>query len=497
MTIPASELVDLQPRTLGGGLNGVELNGVLLSNSDLLPANMIYPFGSPDAVSNYFGAESEEYALASGYFLADDNKQKSPTTLYFYRIITDAAAGWLRGARVSAKVDAFQAVTDGALSLSIDGKAVNLTGIDLSEATSYSAVAAAVQTKLQTVAENATVVYNSNFGAFIITSGTTGENSSVSFASSVESGTDLSALMNLSQSSGAVTSIGSAAQTLTETMQNLIKSGQNWVTFMPVFQETDEQKEELAAWCNSKGTRFAYIANEVNGNALIPNNVACFAQQVKDYNGIFNGYNTKAFCALAMGYAASMDLDRTNGRKAFAYRSQAGLTFTVDDAENAAALLGNGYNFYGSYATAAEEFTLAQNGQISGNAKWFDTYLGQIWLKARMQAAWLTVLKNANTLPFNSDGYSAIYAGSIDVINAGINAGLIVSGVNLSAAQLDQVNREAGLDISESLYTQGWYLQIPDANTNTRVARGPLRPNFWYCDGGSIQSIQGISTTIL
>ncbi len=494
MTIPASELVDLQPRTLGGGLNGVELNGVLLSDSALLPANMIYPFGSPDAVSNYFGAESTEYALASGYFLADDNKQKSPTTLYFYRVITEAVAGWLRGAKVSANLSAFQAVTDGALSLSIDGVVVNLTGIDLSEATSYSAIAEAVQAKLT---GGATVVYNSNFGAFIITSGTTGENSSVSFASPAESGTDLSALMNLSETSGAITSGGSAAQTLTQNMQNLIKSGQNWVTFMPVFQETDEQKEELATWCNSKGTRFAYIANEVNGNALVPNNSACFAQKVKDYYGIFNCYNTKAFCALAMGYAASMDLDRTNGRKAFAYRSQAGLAYTVDDAEDARALLGNGYNFYGDYATAAEEFTLAQNGQISGSAKWFDTYLGQIWLKAQMQASWLTVLKNANTLPFNVDGYSAIYAGSIDVINAGINAGLIVSGVNLSAAQIDQVNREAGMDISESLYTQGWYLQIPDADTNTRVARGPSRPNFWYCDGGSIQTIQGTSTTIL
>lgn len=494
MTIPASELVDLQPRTLGGGLNGVELNGVLLSDSALLPANMIYPFGSPDAVSNYFGAESAEYALASGYFLADDNKQKSPTTLYFYRVITEAVAGWLRGAKVSANLSAFQAVTDGALSLSIDGAAVNLTGIDLSEATSYSAIAEAVQAKLT---GGATVTYNSNFGAFIITSGTTGENSSVSFASPAESGTDLSALMNLSETSGAITSIGSEAQTLTQNMQNLIKSGQNWVTFMPVFQETDEQKEELATWCNSKGTRFAYIANEVNGNALVPNNSACFAQKVKDYYGIFNCYNTKSFCALAMGYAASMDLDRTNGRKAFAYRSQAGLSFTVDDAEDASALLSNGYNFYGSYATAAEEFTLAQNGQISGNAKWFDTYLGQIWLKAQMQAAWLTVLKNANTLPFNVDGYSAIYAGSIDVINAGINAGLIVSGVNLSAAQIDQVNREAGMDISETLYTQGWFLQIPDADTQTRVARGPLRPNFWYCDGGSIQTIQGTSTTIL
>ena len=366
-----------------------------------------------------------------------------------------------------------------------------LAEINLSAATSYSAVAEAIQAKMT---GGATVAYNSNFGAFVITSGSTGTNSSV-VAGAEE--TDLSALMNLTETDGAIASAGSAAQTLTEAMQAAIKSSQNWVTFMPVFQETDEQKQELAAWCNSKGTRFAYIANEVNGNALVPNNAACFAQKVKDYYGIFNAYNTKAFCALAMGYAASMDLERTNGRKAFAYRSQAGLAYTVDDAENANALLGNGYNFYGSYATAAEEFTLAQNGQISGDAKWFDTYLGQIWLKARMQAAWLTVLMNANTLPFNVDGYSAIYAGSIDVINAGLNAGLIVPGVTLSAEQISQVNREAGLDISEALYTQGWYLQIPDANTATRIARGPLRPNFWYCDGGSIQTIQGTSTTIL
>lgn len=491
MTIPASELVDLQPRTLGGGLAGIELNGLLLSNSADLPANMVYPFGSSDAASNYFGAESAEAALANGYFLADDNKQKSPTTLYFYRFISEAASGWLRGTRISADIKAFQAITDGALNLTIDGAAVALTEIDLSTATSYSAVAEAIQAKLTA---GATVSYNSNFGAFVITSGTTGENSSVVAGAE---GTDLSALMNLTEADGAISSSGSAAQTLTEAMQAAIKSNQNWVTFMPVFQETDEQKQELASWCNSKGTRFAYVANEVNGNALVPNNAACFAQKVKDYYGIFNAYNTKAFCALAMGYAASMDLERTNGRKAFAYRSQAGLAYTVDDAEDARALLGNGYNFYGSYATAAEEFTLAQNGQISGDAKWFDTYLGQIWLKARMQAAWLTVLKNANTLPFNVDGYSAIYAGSIDVINAGLNAGLIVPGVNLSAAQIDQVNREAGMDISETLYTQGWFLQIPDADTQTRVARGPLRPNFWYCDGGSIQTIQGTSTTIL
>ena len=83
MTIPASELVDLQPRTLGGGLASIELNGLLLSNSADLPANVMYPFGSPDAVSNYFGAESAEASLANGYFLADDTSRKARLRFIF------------------------------------------------------------------------------------------------------------------------------------------------------------------------------------------------------------------------------------------------------------------------------------------------------------------------------------------------------------------------------------------------------------------------------
>lgn len=497
MTIPASELVDLQPRTLDGGLNGIELNGLLLSNSALLPAHYVYPFSSADSVSNYFGAESPEASLASNYFLADDNKQKVPTVLYFYRANTGSIAAWVRGGTVSAKISAFQAVTDGALTLTINGQKIELTAISLADANSYSAVAAAIQAKLEASSSGSTVTYNPNFSAFIITSGTTGEESTIDYATVPASGTDLGALMALYEMDGALLSQGANTESMSESMQAAIKSNQNWVTFMPVFQETDQQKEDLATWCNSKGTRFAYIANESNQNALIPNNAACFGQHVKDFTGIFNTYNTKAFASLAMGFAASMDLERTGGRKTFAYRSQEGLAFTVDDADDARALLGNGYNFYGSYATASEEFSLAQNGQISGKATWFDTYLGQIWLKARMQAAWITTLQNSNTLPFNQDGYTAIYASSMDVINAGIDAGLIVKGVALSAQQKNQVNREAGLDISEALYTQGWYLHVPDASTATRVARGPAQPNFWYCDGGSIQSIQGTSTTIL
>ena len=497
MTIPASELVDLQPRTIGGGANGLELNGVMLTQSPLLPTQVVYPFESPDSIGDYFGLNSKEYLYSTHYFSADDNKQKAPSTLYFYRYTDSAACAWMRGAALTADLASFQGVTDGALSLAIDGTSVNLTAIDLSDCNSFSAVAQAIQTKLAASSEGSTVQFNSNFNAFVITSAKTGAQSSVSYPTVPQTGTDLSALMNLYENNGAILSKGSDAQTVTQMMQSVIEAEQNWFSFMPVFDETEEQKNEFAAWCNSKGTRFAYMANETNDKALVSNNASCFAQQVSDYFGIFNGYNTKEFCAFVMGVVAGIDFTRTNGRKTLAFKSQAGLAPTVSSAENAAALLGNGYNFYGDYATASEQFVLAQNGQISGAAKWLDTYAGQVWLKSVLQAAWLTVLMNVNALPFNADGYSAVRAASMDPINAALNAGVIVKGVSLSQAQKDQVNREAGLDISQALYTQGYYLQIEDVTSQNRAARGPLKPNLWYCDGGSIQKIEGTSTTIL
>ena len=492
MTIPASELVDLQPRTLGASSGGVDFNGLFLSRSANLPVNTVVPFSSQASVGAYFGEYSDEYALSGNYFLADDNKQKAPDTLYLYRNANEDAAAFVRGAKITVNFAAFQAVTDGALSMTVNGTAIDLSAIDLSEVTSFSGIATALNEQLKA----AQVAYDSLFNAFVVTSNNAGNDSSVVIGSA-SGGTDLAVLMNLTEQAGAITSQGSAAQTLTQTMNAAVKNLQNFVSFMPVWQETDEEKAELAAWCNNQGTRFVYSANEVNNNALIANNAACFGQQSADYYGVMNNYNSKAFCAFAMGFCASVDFTRILGRKTFAYRSQSGLAFTVDDADNARALIGNGYNFYGSYATASESFTFAQNGQISGNAKWLDTYLGQIWLKTSLQSVWLDLMRNANVLPFNADGYNAVFASSLDIISQGIDNGVIVKGVTLSNAQIDQVNREAGLDISDALYTNGYYLQIPDASAATRQERGPVTPNFWYCDGGSIQSIKGTSTTIL
>jgi hypothetical protein len=53
------------------------------------------------------------------------------------------------------------------------------------------------------------------------------------------------------------------------------------------------------------------------------------------------------------------------------------------------------------------------------------------------------------------------------------------------------------VDISDTLQTRGWYLQIKDATPQVREARGTPPMTFWYLDGGSVQQITLASLAIL
>lgn len=498
MTIPASQLVDILSRTIGGGLGGIELNGVLLTKNLNLPVgNVFVAYGAKD-VAEYLGADSEEYAQAGVYFASDDNKQKVPSALYFYRAVTDSAvAAYIRGGAYTGTLDDLKAITDGALSIKIDGTKVSVSSVNFSSATSFSAVADLLKTALAREVEGITVEYNVLFGAFVITSSTTGASSTVAFADAVESGTDLGSTLKLTAETTAVLSQGSDSKTFSATLNELTEEFQNFFGIATVWQETEAEALEIATWVSQQGTRFCYFFTETSSAALVPNNASCFAKVTSEYNGIHCCYNTKAYTVFEMSIPASTDYLRTRGRKVAAFRTQGGLAATVTNGTQAQTLLNNGYNFYGAYATASEDFLMSYNGQLSGNARWLDTYAGQVWLKFALQAAWLSCMQANNALPFNQDGYGAIRAASLDPIEQAVNAGLIVKGVTLSQAQKNTVNTEAGEDISEPLYTQGWFLKIPDASAQVRADRGPLTPSFWYCDGGSIQRIVGNANTIL
>lgn len=489
MSISFNNLVSVLPRTIGGGLSGQDFNMLILSENENLPVGQVTSYYSSASMSILGGSE---YELAPVYFNADVNKQKVPSALLLYRHTPTAVGAWLRGAKYTGTLQALKSITNGSLTITVDGDEIAKTGIDLSSATSFSDVADALSTALAVGVE-----YNSQYNAFVISSGTTGADSTITYPTAPASGTDLSAVLGFYESDGAIISQGSPAMTLTQELNALILKSQKFVTILPAFQETEDEALEIAKWVNGFGTRFLYLYNETSALPTTAVDVACFMKTVAEYFGVAGQYNSKASCAFAGGVIASIDWSRYNGRKTLAYKRSSSLEPVVTTDTVANNLLANGYNFYGAYGNASNDLNLFQNGQCSGLARWIDTYCGQIYIADALQNVWVNILANSNTIPYNEDGYAMLRTGAQDPINSAINNGVIRKGVALSEAQKTQVMSEAGMDISEELSTMGYYLQILDPTAEVRANRGTPIINLWYMDGGSVQKIVCSSTTIL
>lgn len=500
MSIPASAIVNIVPRVIGGGGAGLELNGLFLSSNASIPTGAVTSWASADDVAVYFGATSDEAELAVQYFNGFVNSDIKPKTLYIARWNETAVAAWARGGAIALTLAQLKAITDGAFKITVDSTLYSLSSLSFSACTSFSDCAVVIQAALRAAgATLATVTYSSTFGAFEITSGTTGANSTITYGSAPTSGTDLSVSLKLTAALGALLSQGKAAQTPVEIMQGVVNITTNWVTFMTVFEPSLDDKLLLAAWCSGKGTRYAYIAWGEEVAALTADNAACFAQEVAtaNYAGTASIYGGSDLAAFVCGSIASIDYNARNGRITLAFKQGSGLTANVTNETVAAALLGNGYNFYGDYATANDQFTWFYNGQISGDASWIDTYVNQVWLNNALQLAIMNLFSLAKALPYNAKGYNRVRAACADPINAGLNAGVIVPNVSLSSVQADEVNAEAGLTIAPSLSRDGWYLQILDATAQNRAQRLTPPAKFWYMDGGSIQRFEMSSTVVL
>lgn len=147
-SIPASAIVDVTPSVLAAGGTGLDLNGLLLTNSQRVPVGVALPFASADAVSDYFGPTSAEYAAAQVYFLGFDNSNKKPGALLFAQYPAAPVQAYLRGGRVSGLTLAqLQAIT-GVLNVTIDGVLKTIASVNIAAATSFSSAAKILDTAM-------------------------------------------------------------------------------------------------------------------------------------------------------------------------------------------------------------------------------------------------------------------------------------------------------------------------------------------------------------
>lgn len=182
MTIPASYIVQINPRVISGDTTDLVFNGLVYSDNPIISATAgVLSFPSAATVGAYFGLDSPEYEAAVVYFNGYINKTAAPRTFFVARRINEAISAWVRGATYTGTLAQLTAVTNGILVISIDGTNYFVDNIDLSTATSYSIAAELIQDAIETQLPGVTVTYSSINKAFTITSPTAGADSVVEF----------------------------------------------------------------------------------------------------------------------------------------------------------------------------------------------------------------------------------------------------------------------------------------------------------------------------
>ena len=146
-TIPATQIVNVQPNVLNAGGSALNLIGLILTTSTRLPIGSVVSFASPDSVGDYFGETSQEQRLATIYFAGFDGSNVKPGSVLFAQYNEVDVGAFLRGGNVSGlSVTQLQAI-NGPFAVTIDGN-VESASINLSAATSFTSAAQLIQDTL-------------------------------------------------------------------------------------------------------------------------------------------------------------------------------------------------------------------------------------------------------------------------------------------------------------------------------------------------------------
>lgn len=485
-SIPASAIVNVVPNVISAGGSGLDLVGLILTDGARVPIGAVASFSSAEAVSAYFGPLSTEATLAGIYFAGYTGSPIKPASLLIAQYPTADVAAWLRGGSLETMTVAQLQALSGTLTITADGAALTSSSIDLSAATSFSNAATIIEAAF--TSPGFSVTFDSVASAFVFTGDTTGADATMAFATGT-----LADGLKLTQATGAVVSDGADTAVPAAAMDAIVDQTQDFVSFTTTFKPELADMLAFAGWTHGKANRFFYAAWDDDAAAIGSSDTTSFGYEVgqEGYSGIapiYDPNNGAEMAAFLMGSIASIDFQASNGRITTAFRSgsvQPGVTNRTI-ADN---LIANGYNFYGSYATANDQFRFFYPGQISGDFEWIDSWVCQVWMNNGFQLALMNLLTGIGSIPYNAEGYGLIATALQGQIDAAVNFGAIRAGISLSPLQAEEVNTAAGLKISDTLEQRGWYVRVADASPEVRAARGSPPVSVFYTDGQSIQKI--------
>ncbi len=474
--------------SITSGLEGVSqignrsLGALVISINPLVPTGVFLSFTSAAAVGTYFGTGSGEYARAVYYFGFTSKNITKAQVLSFWFWNNDAATSSLIfGTPATYALSSFTSVTTGDFTLTMGGFTDYLTGIDLSGAASLAAVAADIQTKIRafsgggTAWTAATVTYDATRGCFDLTSGSAGADTISVTAGTV---TDVAGLLGWLPSAAAVPVIlsnGTAAQTLTANLNQLITVNNNFGSFCLGSSSTvTESNVQAAANWNYSLTPnvqflFCWPVSDANA-ATWQSSIA----GVGGHTGTLQSPVTGEFPEMMpMAILAATDYTARNSVQNYMFQ-QSNLTPSVTTDAGANAYDAILINYYGQTQTNGQFLSFYQRGVMSGgqpaDPSDINVYANEMWLKSAMSTAIMNLLLALANVSANNTGRAQLTAIVQSVITQGLFNGTISVGNTLTTDQILAISNATGNPNAwQQVQTGGFWVSV---NFQTYVVDG-------------------------
>lgn len=270
-------------------------------NVDFLHGDRVQLFSTQDAFNEICTSGDSVWWAGNAFF----SKTKRPNRLAVGKVFSSDQPAYLLSSGID--LSSLASVTTGSMKVTIDGTVRTLEDMDFSSATTAELVASVVSTALSTY--GTCELYH---GKLLIKSATTGADSSISFASAAESGTDVSALLGLTQTSGAIAKDGYVAKGMAGELQAIADAGVALGTFFygwvldATYRDTEDQAT-AATWINSRSIRACGAMCSNNATAYNPTDTTNngYKAMNEGYAGINYQYDDNAQVYPDMSYLAN------------------------------------------------------------------------------------------------------------------------------------------------------------------------------------------------
>ncbi|HHR6458205.1 TPA: DUF3383 domain-containing protein [Providencia alcalifaciens] len=440
MSLSTKEVINAQVLPQAAAAQRRDLSMVAILTSEIgdafNDATTRYVFVS-DAqdVANLFGTGSNAHKAAQALFSARPKLKRAMVARYPKEQQKIAATvNALKGATVSAGINAFKAIADGSMSLHIGGKKTELAEMDFSSAIGFADIAQTVSTKLP-ADSNLQVVWDEVGHRFIIQSKTAGANPAtmMGYVTESDQGSYVGNMLKLEDGQATI-AIGKDAVTVkaespSEALHNLENLYQDWYGTYFADTLTDEQLEDAHSWIASADLKvLAYTA--IRDEQIEWNNDNILKKLYDKNSGRlmvqFNKTGDDHAAAELLAIAVSTVWNGQNTAKTVKFKQQSSVRsddrVTQNEAQKCRRL---GINFYTDY----DGINMLAEGTMLGGT-FIDEVMGlDAFLDACQKQAFTTLQADPTKVPQTDKGQARLIGSLVVIGDEFVRNGFLASGI--------------------------------------------------------------------